>query len=369
MLQCNDGHGKPSPHQAVCEPIAHVPHPANITSLGFDALCTWTYPSVTEQQQALILRKCGLDSSDHTNQQTYVYSRLGQSWYYIYFTEVFDSDNLPKVKQFALVLWTKDFNPEKYETLCRILSKTYCKTGNPVAMLTLYLSVATRGVCTTEENGTFLARDFDSSKNFTNTHVKELLNTFGLESILIYTALLLKKRIIVYHHSLDALLKAVRSFPAFMLHRKGWDCLFPWTDLYPNEVLDLKSNTSYIAGCREAIIESRSDLYDVLVHLPAREITIAPHAKESMVMTKSHKEIALFLVQLSENTSLGEQQIIRAIADKTADLLAQLRSLATTQTSEGKAMVSIETLRGRALTPALENFLFNLAVAENMMML
>jgi hypothetical protein len=37
--------------------------------------------------------------------------------------------------------------------------------------------------------------------------VVELIKMFGLETILIYTALLLKKRIVVYHHSLEALLK------------------------------------------------------------------------------------------------------------------------------------------------------------------
>jgi hypothetical protein len=30
---------------------------------------------------------------------------------------------------------TKDFNPEKYEALCKILCKKYRQTGNPAAML------------------------------------------------------------------------------------------------------------------------------------------------------------------------------------------------------------------------------------------
>jgi hypothetical protein len=38
-------------------------------------------------------------------------------------------------------------------------------------------------------------------------------------------------------------------------------------------------------------------------------------------------------------------------------------------TPDGKHMVSIETLRERNLPQALDNFLFNLAVAENIMML
>lgn len=333
-----------------------------------DVLWTWTYPSVTELQRSLILRKCGLDN-DHLTVQPFVYGRYGKMWYYINCTEVFDSDNLPKVKQFALVVWSKDLNAEKYETLCRILSKTYCKTGNPAIMLQLYLSVLTRGSCTTEENGTFLVRDFESRKYTSCTMLKELINTFGLESILIYTSLLLKKKIVVYHHSLEALLKWIRTFPVMMWHRRNNEVLYPWIDLVPEEIVDLKSNSYYIAGCRDSTIGTHVDLYDVLVNLPAREITIAQHAKESMTMTKTHKEIAVFMVQLAERDNITEQQVIKEIADKTKELLNQLMSLATVSTPEGKQMVSIETLRKRNLPPALDNFLFNLAVAENIMML
>nr|AGM32878.1 protein FAM45A-like protein [Coptotermes formosanus] len=192
---------------------------------------------------------------------------------------------------------------------------------------------------------------------------------FGLETILIYTALLLKKRIVVYHHSLEALLKWMSTFPALMWHRKAADILFPWVDLVSEEILDLKSSTSYVAGCRDSGAVQFTDLYDVLVNLPAREITVATHAKESMTMTKTHKDIAVFMVQLAENESLSEQHVVREIADKTRELLNQLRSLATVTTPEGKHMVSIETLRERNLPQALDNFLFNLAVAENIMML
>jgi hypothetical protein len=58
-------------------------------------LWTWTYPSVTEQQKSLVLRKCCLDG-DHVAVQPFVYGRSGKAWYYIICTEVFDSDKLPR---------------------------------------------------------------------------------------------------------------------------------------------------------------------------------------------------------------------------------------------------------------------------------
>ncbi|XP_015606707.1 putative protein FAM45B [Cephus cinctus] len=333
-----------------------------------DVLWAWSYPCVTTAQKTVVTRKCN-SHSENNHIQPFVCARHRQDWFYIQCCEVFDSDKLPRVKQFALVLFTKDFNPQKYEVLCRILSKTYCKTGNPAELLKLYLCVFTKGSCTTQENGTFVSDDFNGRRAVTNTNVRDLIKAFELETILIYTALLLKKRIIVYHHSLEQLLKWIRSFPALMKHRKVTENLFPWVDLVQDELAELKGHSHYVAGCRDSSISSRIELYDLLVNLPAREITVAPHAKESLTMTKTHKEIALFMVQLCENQSYSEAQIISEIADKTQDLLNQLRSLATVETPEGQKMVSVETFKERNLAPAVENFLINLAVAENLFML
>jgi len=46
-----------------------------------------------------------------------------------------------------------------------------------------------------------------------------------------------------------------------------------------------------------------------------------------MTMTKTHKDIAVFMVQLAENENLSEEQVVREIADKTRELLNQLRSV------------------------------------------
>lgn len=334
-----------------------------------DVLWAWTFPSISDQQRSLSLRKCCLTDGDGgsatgNGTQRFIYGRFHKQWYYIGCTEVFDSDNLPWVKQFALVLWTNDFNPEKYETLIRIFSKTYCITGDPAVMLRLYLSVAVHGSCTTEENGTFVVNEFDARQSSQNCHtmVKELINMFGLEIILIYTALLLRKRVAVYHHSLQALQKWVRSFPALMPHRSEANELYPWIDLVPEEIASLKACQCYIAGFRDSAVGSRNDLYDVLVNLPAREISVAPHAKESMVMTKTHKEIALQLVQLAAREDIGESQILKEVADRTNDLLNHLKSLSTVTDGEGRRMVLLEELRKRGFAAPLENFLFNLAV-------
>lgn len=333
-----------------------------------DVLWTWSYPAITEPQKTVVIRKCNL-RSEHKSPHIFVCARHGYDWFYIHCSEVFDSDKLPKVKQFALVLFAKDFNPQKYEVLSRVLSKMYCKTGKPTEILQLYLSVFTKGSCSTQENGTFVSDDFNTHHFMASTNVRELIKTFELETILIYTALLLKKRIIVYHHSLEQLLKWIRTFPALMKHRKITDNLFPWIDLVNDEITELKRYSYYVAGCSNSSISLRTDLYDLLVNIPAREITVASHAKESLVMTKTHKEIALFMIQLCENQNYTEAQIISEINDKTQDLLNQLTSLATVYTPDDKKMISVEIFKEKNLAPAVENFLINLAIAENLFML
>lgn len=86
----------------------------------------------------------------------------------------------------------------------------------------------------------FVCDEYSDRRIGNNTNIRGLIKAFELKTILIYTAMLLKKRIIVYHHSLEHLLRWIRTFPAFMKHRNVTDHLFPWVDLVRDEILELK---------------------------------------------------------------------------------------------------------------------------------
>ena len=77
-----------------------------------------------------------------------------------------------QVVRFSLVLVTKDFNPEKYETLSGILCQIYQATGNPAKLLEQYLSVLTKGSCQSEDNGTFLVQEFDEKRAYAGGSIK-----------------------------------------------------------------------------------------------------------------------------------------------------------------------------------------------------
>ncbi|GFR01467.1 DENN domain-containing protein 10 [Trichonephila clavata] len=332
-----------------------------------DVLWTWSYPSISTEYKTLIINKCGLGNglglSHGHHLVSFCYYHHQQSWFYLHLTDVFEHPTLLKVKQFVLVLQTRDFNPERYENFSHILSKTYSKTGNPASMLQLYLSVLVRGSCSTEDNGTFKIKHFDQIATFLCVPAKDVVKIFGLETILIYTALLLKKRIVVYHHRLDSLLWFVRALPAFMWHRQDWSIIYPYMQLTNVEISELLSLQTYIAGFRDAAVEGRTELYDVFVNLPAIEITVAAHAKEMFAMTKTHKEIAVFMTRQAENMDLNDTLFIKEVANKTNELLRSLRNLAVRNES-GKEVIKLSELKENKFAPALENFLWNLAAAE-----
>lgn len=82
-----------------------------------------------------------------------------------------------KIAQFALVLLSRDFNPEKYHTLCKVFSRQYKKTGSAADILESYLSVATRGTCNSDENGKFSINDYNKQQAYTRTCIKGAVYT------------------------------------------------------------------------------------------------------------------------------------------------------------------------------------------------
>lgn len=331
-----------------------------------DVLWTWSYPSVSRDQSSLILRKWSLDD-DASLETPFVYGQYRGVWYYLLCTDVSVDALLPKVKQFVLVVWAKDFHPEKYEILCRLLSRSYTRTGTPTSLLHLYLCVVTSGSCTTKENGTFLVNDFHPKKAYLASCIKNVINIFKLEMILIYTALILKKRIIVYHHQIGQLQNFLRALPAFVWHRQNWQILHPLEDNVESELAHLKSQPYYVAGFVDATVESKVDFYDLFVNLAAVEMTVPSHAKEAFGMSKIHKDIALFMVRLAEDATVTDEEAIAEISSRTNDLLNSLKALCIQR--DGKCVITLELLKEKKLAPALETFLFNLAIAENMIAL
>jgi hypothetical protein len=318
-----------------------------------DVLITWAYPAVeTQLGQVLITRSGLLESASSTSAANpgaaHSFSRFKNFWLYQF---GFKLDGV-KAASFALV--SESFDPEQYLSVARQLASRYANTG-PVGTVTSYLSLFTRGS--------------DDSLNLDNDHRKallvgtlgELCNALGDEIVLVWSALLLKKRVFIYCDRLVTLLKFIRACPLLIWHRQNWNILRPYCTLSPLEIADLTSAAVYCAGFVDSAAKNREDLYDILIDLNERKVSVATHAKSEFVIGNLHKDLASMLAQANKE---NDQGLIKELALKTKALLSNLDKMALEQ--DGRRVVTLEALQARGLPPAMDRFLFSLAQAEGL---
>merc|ERR1712000_778174 len=86
-------------------------------------------------------------------------------------------------------------------------------------------------VLTSGKVGNFDKDDFPARDALLATSIKDIIKIFGIETILLWTALMMKKRVAVYCDKIQTLLRVIRSFPLFIWHRRDWELLYPFTNL------------------------------------------------------------------------------------------------------------------------------------------
>jgi len=224
-----------------------------------------------------------------------------------------------------------------------------------------YLSVFTTGKINCS-HGTFVDADFDNRRAAISP-LKEMFDTFGLETIVVWVAILLKKRIFVYSDKLIDLLALVRSFPLLgSWHRQNMDILRPYMGLTELELKDLSTTGVYVAGFTDSQCINHKEFYDLYVDIPGRSYVIGDHCKNDFLLSKFHKDLAEgFLACANKQT---DQSLIKEIALKTKELTNNLQSLKTKH--EDGVYITLEELSMRKLPPNMDRFLFNVAIAEGM---
>ncbi|XP_011785700.1 PREDICTED: protein FAM45A [Colobus angolensis palliatus] len=196
--------------------------------------------------------------------------------------------------------------------------------------------------------------------------LEDIVSQFGMETVILHTALMLKKRIVVYHPKIEA----VQEFTRYHLSLSksvnflGRQCA---VHLNADELEALQMCTGYIAGFVDLEVSNRPDLYDVFVNLAESEITIAPLAKEAMAMGKLHKEMGQLIVQSAEDPEKSDSQVIQDIALKTREIFTNLAPFSEVSADGEKRVLNLEALKQKRFPPATENFLYHLAAAEQML--
>jgi len=195
--------------------------------------------------------------------------------------------------------------------------------------------------------------------------VKDVVKMFGQEIILLWSAMIMKKRIVVLSEKLGILQKIIRAFPIFVWHRQNWDVLRPFMTLSDIELADLKTTGVYCAGFIDELVRDKEELYDVIVDVNNRTISVASHAKGDFLMSSIHKDICELLVTSSEDPNLTDQDLIKALALKTKDLLTKLETLKV-QYDDGNSYIDLKSLENTKLNSNMIKFLYAVAAAESM---
>jgi len=323
-------------------------------------LFSWTFPSIDSDMLEVIKSRSGLLDKDSESMSRY--SKYKGSWHYSSVI-IINNDNISvkfqKIHSVAVCIVSEIFNPAKYQQLIEIFQKQYLEhtPNSPLPILSSYLSVFTTG-----KTLTFHDSDFENKRAFISP-VKEIFTLFGLDAILIWQAMLQKKRIFVYSNKLSDLLALVRSFPLLgSWHRQNFDLLRPFTGLTKVEIADLQSAGVYVAGVTDQKAVNYKELYDLFVDVPNHTCIIGENAKNDFIMTKYHKDLAEKFVKCAEEKK--DHDVIKEIATQTKELISSLLALQTKY--DDGTYITLEGLQEKKLAPNMDRFLFGIALAEGL---
>eukprot|EP00727_Mastigamoeba_balamuthi_P006818 m51a1_g2757 hypothetical protein (360) ;mRNA; f:969121-970758 len=331
-----------------------------------NALAAWQYPGLDDDvEQVLLTRWSATLSQPHT------FSRFKGLWLHVASLPCDEAleARFPKVSHIAVAVLSDAFNPEKFIALSKVLLSLYVQAGHPLTVLQCYLGVFCRGKWQDNSNA-FDSSSYPVAKSLTASPLKSTLALFGEESVLIWCAMLMKKRVAVLCEDVQQLQSVVRSLPLLVLHRgeAAWSAsLWPLVCGTAAEAEDLRAAGDYVAGFANRALVEPDDAYDVLVDVGAQSVVVSAHAADDFALGRLHKDVATFMVESSSPDAATEDAaVVEGIAARTKNVISKLESLKA-EDADGHSYVTMDNLRnvGKVGHP-LDRFLFAVAQAEGM---
>jgi len=328
---------------------------------GGEVFTVWNHTMFNfEEIEKMVHEKSGISTFDQQQSAPILkFTKFKEKW--IYLKTESGIGISPHLDSFSLCLFTSVFNPEKYFEILTFLSQIYVAKKSATPLLESYLNILTSG-STSDEVGSFNSAVYDSKReHLTASPLIDIIQIFEETSWIIWSALLMKKRVAVYSNSEEILQKIIRAMPLFVLHRQDWNLLRPLVNIRnPVEVADLTSSGTFVAGFTDNIVKQKEDLYDVLLDVDNKIVSIATHAEDNFVETKFHKEFSGFLTLALESDEVTDKKLTMAIKKRTGELIARLQKM------KKDGFISFSSLSSQNLPPSMEKFLYAVASAEGM---
>eukprot|EP00467_Chlorarachnion_reptans_P002480 CAMPEP_0114519570 /NCGR_PEP_ID=MMETSP0109-20121206/19086_1 /TAXON_ID=29199 /ORGANISM="Chlorarachnion reptans, Strain CCCM449" /LENGTH=308 /DNA_ID=CAMNT_0001700343 /DNA_START=89 /DNA_END=1015 /DNA_ORIENTATION=- len=281
-------------------------------------MLVWSYPSIDSTHGKVLAARSGMEDGKTTD--AYRWSKLGDTWQYM-LTFPIDDVKKSRVKSACIVVLADQFNPEKFQQLLEALAKMFKPVVSPKPLMEAYLHLFRKN-----EIAGWADKTFDNRRALIGGSIKAAVKAFGKQCALLWTAVVLKRRIFVYAESVSELLGLVRVIPLFgSWHRQDWGILRPIICLGDTELEDLKKSQVYVAGCTDSRCSSKSEYYDLFIDATSGKMTVPPHMKASMKMGRIHTDWADAVTKAAATES--DQGIIKVIAVKTKNLIDHVKKI------------------------------------------
>lgn len=318
----------------------------------------WCYPSFS-----LELQRISLGRLTDINESTMSFVKFKSDWIYL-FKNTIDRSVNPRLKNVSICITSKQYNPERFYSLLKLFFDQYATTFDPTKVLESYLSIFTTGKFSNNEISFSYNNFKDEDAFLSESCMHDLVSSLGVDAVIVWNAVILKKRILVFDENIVKLMTLLRTLLQFSIHRQDASILRPFITSDVEYLTDLASSGVYIAGSNDQALLSRTDLFDVIYMVSERRIIVSPDASSSMRMCSIHKEISeLMMKNLSPDERKSSMTIVQAVGAKTKSILAQLAQLS--QSCEG-GKLTVDVLSSKIANDTLKFWLFQLASAENM---
>ena len=301
-----------------------------------EASTLYIYPAVTPSLQNICIHRV-LQEGRNTS---FLYFKVKHDWIYVILKPKASSSvnvNNSSSNLLCVCLIARPFNPEKFFALCNLLLFQYISyDDDPTKMLAAYLSIHMTGNFVDTRTGkldgplSFQTKQFSDEEAMKKVCVlKEIFHGIGADIIVLFNAVLLKKRILVFgqQENVTQLLEIVRTLPQLAWHRQDWSILRPLVSQDCAENMeDLKNCGVFIAGTLDESLTRVLDICDVVFDISNMTVSVHTHAKSGLKMCAIHRELSALLDKaLQANPDITSHELLSLIVRKTNSITNQLQ--------------------------------------------